>query len=142
MKTTRKTKMKTMMIRLLPMGKIGRLAVIWLAAALAALVLGGCAPRMVWVNPAKEQQEAELDLAECRALALTQVPASGEWTWADQLNAISQAQKGDYSGHAAARAAAEARERQVAIFSVCMRRKGYILQEVAKPGEEEQSEGE
>ena len=150
--------MKMTMIRLLPMGKIGRLAAIWLAAALAALVLGGCAsqsaPQMEWVNLAKDQQEAELDLAECRLLMLTQVPTSGEWTFGDWLHAYNKGLAegsaaggpilayGNTSVAAAAEVAAEARRMREAIFSVCMRRKGYIPQEVAKPGEEEQSEGE
>ena len=103
--------MKTMMIRLLPMGKIGRLAVIWLAAVLAALVLGGCGPQTVWVNPAKDQQEAELDMAECQALALTRALPfpTAEQRW----------------------------QAEEAFFSACMRGRGHTPQEkeAAKPGE-------
>ena len=38
--------MKTKMIRQTPTGKIGRWTVIWLAAALGALLLGGCAGKV------------------------------------------------------------------------------------------------
>ena len=43
--------MKTTTIRLTPMGKIGRLTVIWLMAVLVGLLLGGCAGK---INEAME----------------------------------------------------------------------------------------
>lgn len=93
-------------------------------AALAALMLVSCAPRMVWTHSTADRQQFAADKAECLAMAQggqTQIqPVQGGITGSGRGGFG----EGFIQGMNIA-AATRAQERQEAIFQNCMLGKGY-----------------